>query len=134
MTFIGAAEAPRRNTPPCADCGPVRNYPTTPAPSSIDFAALRYKRTGSNREKTAKRGSLKEITVNELHAIAFPKAKHTPQKPLSASGALVQDRLSKDKALRNVTVSEHDNQLAFNGVRFDQLAAFGHLVASLKLP
>ena len=99
---------------------------------SIDFAALRYAiKTGAKRKKL----SLADVSLEQLRELANGKSKReTPATPpLSESGAALNTLITAQKSLKNITLAEHDSELALGKIRFDQLATLGRLLVNAKL-
>ncbi len=111
--------------------GVAYTAPERPAP--IDIAALRFDVT---REDKRRKVDLEAVTQNELEALLseLTGSKDRRERAARASLSPTAKRAAAalaESSMKNITVAEHDNELAFDGVRADQLRAFGRLLAKL---
>lgn len=101
-------------------------------PRKLALDTLRY-----TIEREGKRTQLRleQISVAELRALQAAEAKDAgaPAARISQSARALIRVLAAEKALRNVTVRERDNELSIERVRADQLNALGRVLSAFDV-
>lgn len=101
------------------------------ATEKIALTKLRYVVVRDKKKVTV---DLAEITPDELRAIAKGNATETEATAsrLSDEARSVVTTINKNKALKNVTLSERDRELTLGKIRFDQLAELGRVLSKMS--